>query len=226
MRPRQRRSIPFLALFVSFCAGMIVMWALLHYGPPRPHIALLKAGSADEPGQPDTDTAGDPRRATADLTPPTPSISASVATSGDVARGRLRPPIDGSDPDTWKGGFAERRGARPHEAVDILAPRNTAVRAVDDGTIAKLFNSKAGGITIYQFDSDGRLCYYYAHLEKYAEGLQQGQRVARGQLIGYVGTSGNAPPNTPHLHFAVFQLDADRRWWEGTPIDPYLVFHH
>ena len=125
-----------------------------------------------------------------------------------------------------KGGFAERRdaGGRPHEAVDILAPRNTPVHAVDDGTIAKLFVSRAGGITIYQFDPSGRFCYYYAHLDRYAPGLLEGQRVSRGDVIGYVGTSGNAPPNTPHLHFAVFELDADRRWWKGRAIDPYLIF--
>jgi murein DD-endopeptidase MepM/ murein hydrolase activator NlpD len=124
----------------------------------------------------------------------------------------------------WKGGFAERRGNRPHEAIDILAPRNTPVHAVDDGTVAKLFFSKAGGITIYQFDPSGRRAYYYAHLERYAPGLHDGQTVARGDVIGYVGTSGNAPPNTPHLHFGVFELDADRHWWQGRAIDPYEVF--
>src|SRR5262249_8340030 len=97
--------------------------------------------------------------------------------------------------------------------------------AVEDGTIAKLSKSKAGGLTVYQFDPADRLCFYYAHLERYADGLHDGQTVSRGELIGYVGTSGNAPPNTPHLHFGVFQLDADKHWWEGTAIDPYEVFH-
>ena len=98
----------------------------------------------------------------------------------------LRLPLDDADVEAMKGGFEERRdgGGRGHEAVDILAPRNTPVRAVDDGTIAKLFNSKAGGITLYQFDPSGRFCYYYAHLERYAEGVKEGQRVARGQVIG------------------------------------------
>src|SRR5436189_95470 len=113
---------------------------------------------------------------------------------------------------------------RPAEAGDILAPRNAPIHAVDNGTIAKLFVSKAGGNTIYQFDPDGHLCYYYAHLERYADGLHDGQTVSRGQVIGYVGTSGNAPPDTPHLHFGVFQLNADRRWWQGRALDPYEVF--
>jgi murein DD-endopeptidase MepM/ murein hydrolase activator NlpD len=137
---------------------------------------------------------------------------------------RLRVPIDGVEIESFKGGFIERRGSRPHEAVDILSPRNTPVLAVDNGTIAKLFDSKAGGHTIYQFDAAGRLAYYYAHLEKYAEGLREGQVVKQGDVIGYVGTSGNAPPNTPHLHFAVFELDDSGRWWTGKALDPYLVF--
>jgi murein DD-endopeptidase MepM/ murein hydrolase activator NlpD len=134
-------------------------------------------------------------------------------------------PLDGENIESLKGGFSETRGgSRPHEAVDMLAPRNTPVRAVENGTIAKLFTSKAGGLTIYQFDPAGHLCYYYAHLERYANGLKDGQPVLQGDVIGYVGTSGNAPPNTPHLHFAVFELNADKRWWQGRPLDPYLVF--
>ena len=133
-------------------------------------------------------------------------------------------PVDGVTPDDLTRQFSDPRGeVRRHEAIDILAPRNTPVRAVEDGRIARLFNSKAGGITIYQFDPSERFCYYYAHLERYALGLREGDRVRKGQIIGYVGTSGNAPANTPHLHFAIFRLTAEKRWWEGTPIDPYDV---
>ena len=139
----------------------------------------------------------------------------------------LRLPIDGVAVESMRGGFDERRdaGGRPHEAVDLLAPRNTPVHAVEDGTIAKLFVSKAGGNTIYQFEPSGRFCYYYAHLERYASGLREGASVARGDVIGFVGTSGNAPPNTPHLHFTIFELTPERHWWEGTALDPYLAFH-
>jgi peptidoglycan LD-endopeptidase LytH len=114
-----------------------------------------------------------------------------------------------------------RSGNREHEAIDILAPRNTPVVAVEDGTIAKLFVSKAGGNTIYQFDPSEQYAYYYAHLERYADGLKEGDKIQKGQVIGYVGTSGNAPKDTPHLHFAVFRLTAAKHWWEGTPVDPF-----
>jgi murein DD-endopeptidase MepM/ murein hydrolase activator NlpD len=117
----------------------------------------------------------------------------------------------------------ERGGGRRHEAIDILAPRNTPVLAVEEGTIARLFNSRYGGLTIYQFDPDQRYIYYYAHLGRYAPGLKEGDKVHRGQVIGYVGTTGNAPPDTPHLHFALFRAQEPPRWWEGLPLDPYDV---
>jgi peptidoglycan LD-endopeptidase LytH len=141
------------------------------------------------------------------------------------APSHLRVPIDGVSSETFQGGFYERRTGHPHEAVDIPAPRNTPVHAVEAGTIAKLFFSKGGGgHTIYEFDPTGRYAFYYAHLERYAEGLGDGQRVKKGQIIGYVGTSGNAPPHTPHLHFGVFELDSSHRWWKGKAIDPYPLF--
>ena len=131
-----------------------------------------------------------------------------IPTTGRISAPPLRMPLDNVDVEAMKGGFKEKRGSRPHEAADLLAPRNTPVHAVEGGTIAKLFFSKAGGITIYQFDPAGDLIYYYAHLERYADGLHEGQTVSAGDVIGYVGTSGNAPPNTPHLHFAVFEPTA------------------
>lgn len=129
-------------------------------------------------------------------------------------------PVAGVPPSALKDMFDEARGGRRHEAIDILAPTGTKVFAVDDGTVAKLFTSKPGGLTVYQFDPQGRLAYYYAHLDRYAQGLEEGATLRRGDLVGYVGTSGNAG-NTPHLHFAVFRLGPERRWWEGDPVNPY-----
>jgi peptidoglycan LD-endopeptidase LytH len=133
-------------------------------------------------------------------------------------------PVQGFDVRALRDNFAEKRGARVHEAIDIMAARGTPVIAVDDGQIKKLFNSVPGGLTIYQFDPSGTYCYYYAHLERYAPGLTEGQQVRKGDRIGEVGTSGNAPPGAPHLHFTIFKLGPEKRWWEGTPVNPYPMW--
>ena len=117
--------------------------------------------------------------------------------------------------------FDERRGNVAHEALDILAPRGTPVVAVDDGTVAKLFKSVPGGLTIYQFDPSGKLAYYYAHLDRYAPGVKQGEKVRRGQVIGYVGSTGNARADAPHLHFTVYALPPGKQWWRGVAINAY-----
>ena len=117
--------------------------------------------------------------------------------------------------------FNEIHNGHAHEAVDIMAPRGTPVHAAVSGTIRKLFLSKPGGNTIYEFDEGGEHCYYYAHLDRYAQGLREGMRVERGDIIAYVGSTGNADPRTPHLHFAIFELGPEREWWKGKAIDPY-----
>ena len=136
----------------------------------------------------------------------------------------LRIPLDGFDPARMKGSFYQGRGTGMHQATDMLSPRNTPIHAVSDGLIAKLFTSRFGGTTIYQFDPTNKYVFYYAHLQRYADGLADGRSVKRGAIIGYVGTSGNAPPNTPHLHFSIGILGKDQRWWEARSIDPYEVF--
>ena len=147
-----------------------------------------------------------------------------VVPSPDLRERNLLIPVEGASPADLHSSFSESRGGgRRHEAVDILAPRGTPVLAVDDGTVARLFLSRAGGITVYEYDGTGAYIYYYAHLERYAEGLSEGDRVERGQVIGYVGTSGNAPAGTPHLHFAIFKVTEPGRWWTGVPIDPFLI---
>ena len=152
---------------------------------------------------------------------PEPVLSAPLAEA--LADRDLVVPVEGVKPEQLVRSFAQTRGERQHEAIDILAPRNTPVVAIEGGKVARLFFSKAGGITLYQFDPTEQYCYYYAHLERYADGLVEGQELRQGQVIGYVGTSGNAPKDTPHLHFAIFRLTEAKRWWEGTPIDPYDV---
>lgn len=123
--------------------------------------------------------------------------------------------------------FGQQRGKgeRQHEASDIMAPRGTPVVAVDDGVIKKLFTSEPGGLTIYQYDPTEQYAYYYAHLDRYADGVEEGQQVRRGTLIGYVGSTGNADPANPHLHFAILKLGPEKEWWRNTTaINPYSIF--
>jgi peptidoglycan LD-endopeptidase LytH len=135
---------------------------------------------------------------------------------------RLAMPLPGLTAAQLRDTFSETRGGeRQHEALDIIAPAGTPVLAVADGHVEKLFNSERGGLTIYQFEPSGRYAYYYAHLRGYAPNLTEGDAVKRGQVIGYVGSTGNADPATPHLHFAVFELGPERQWWKGTAINPY-----
>lgn len=114
-----------------------------------------------------------------------------------------------------------RSEGRTHHAIDIHAPRGTPVIAVADGTIRKLHSGARGGRAIYLMDDDGTTRYYYAHLDGYAEGLREGQRVEQGEVIGYVGDTGNAQPGDYHLHFSVAILDNASRWWEGENLNPY-----
>jgi len=133
----------------------------------------------------------------------------------------MTPPIAGLALASLRDTFEEVHSGHRHEAIDILAPRGTPVRAVVSGTIRKLFLSKPGGNTIYQFDEMGVYCYYYAHLNGYASGLREGMRVERGDIVGFVGSTGNADARTPHLHFAIFELGPEKLWWKGTAVDPY-----
>jgi len=157
-------------------------------------------------------------------TPDTPPPSTVTGRDLEILqRRRLRIPIDGVAHAALQPSFDQTRGTGRHEAIDILAPRGTPVHAVDAGVVGKLFSSVRGGITVYQYDPSGTFCYYYAHLDRYAPGLREGQTLRSGDLVGYVGTSGNAQKDTPHLHFAIFRLTEPGRWWEGAPIDPYLA---
>ena len=148
---------------------------------------------------------------------PVPASEAAVPVAD-----QLLIPVAGIQASALRDTFNEARGSeRRHEAIDILAPKGTQVFAVADGKIAKLFNSKPGGLTIYQFDTSERFAYYYAHLDRYAADVKEGMMLKRGDMVGYVGTSGNADPQTPHLHFATFELGPQKQWWKGSPINPY-----
>ncbi|MGD9906011.1 MAG: M23 family metallopeptidase [Vicinamibacterales bacterium] len=227
-----RRRVVAAVVFAATCgflAGMAVMamLTLIYRGPsdpPRVDAAVQSPGvkdarttvSAAVAAADDAVPAGRDARAIGDA-----DVDVDVA---ELRRRRLVVPIAALAADQLRRSFDEARGnGRRHEAIDLLAARHTPVLAVDDGLVARMLTSRAGGISVYQFDPTTRYVYYYAHLQGYAEGLTEGAMVRRGQVLGYVGTSGNAPADTPHLHFAIAVLDEGEPWWQGTPIDPYDV---
>jgi peptidoglycan LD-endopeptidase LytH len=135
-------------------------------------------------------------------------------------------PVQGVPAAALTDTFSDARGGgtRVHHALDIMAARGTPVLAVEGGTIVRLHRGGAGGITVYQVDGSRRYGYYYAHLDRYAAGLAEGKSVTRGDVLGYVGTTGNASPGTPHLHFAIYEVADPKRPWRGRPIDPYPLW--
>ena len=167
--------------------------------------------------------------------------SGEVATSGDqqrvgkdgaitIAEGvvvgpsGLAVPVANVRPAQLVDTFTQARagGARVHDAIDIMAPDGTGVVAAAPGTVEKLFfSSGGGGISAYVRSDDRRWMYYYAHLSAYAPGIREGIKVQRGALIGYVGHTGNASPDGPHLHFAINQMERGEKWHQGSPINPY-----
>ena len=144
---------------------------------------------------------------------PTPEELAQLTSS-------LIVPVAGVQPKDLLDTFDEARGTRRHNALDIPAPRGTPVLSAVDGRIQKLFTSQAGGLMIYASDPNNRFVLMYGHLDRYADGLEDGAEVRRGETIGFVGTTGNAPPDVPHLHFAIARTTNVARWWTGMPVDP------
>ncbi len=158
--------------------------------------------------------------------PPAPSspppIEENREATGGLDPGGFIFPLDGLKRTDIQNTFDDTRGSgRKHEATDIMAPRGTPVHAIKEGNVVKLFNSKLGGLTVYQFDDKQEYCFYYAHLDRYATGLKEGMLLRKGDVLGYVGSTGDAAANAPHLHLAIFKLGPEKHWWQGTPINPY-----
>ena len=157
------------------------------------------------------------------------STVASTRADGSPENAQSKPalamPVQGVAVSALQDSFFDPRGPnddRVHEAIDIMAPRGTLVMAAAPGRVAKIHRSKAGGNSVYIRSSDQTRLYFYAHLAAYAEGLEEGAKVQAGTQIGTVGTSGNAVPDAPHLHFAVFETTRDAEWWEpANAINPY-----
>jgi murein DD-endopeptidase MepM/ murein hydrolase activator NlpD len=236
IRHRHRRRsvhVEAIAPWAALSVVLLMWWAgasALHWARPGDYGPLMSFRSSTDSSVPKTKPIDEVRREPA-LTPrhagPTLSPSTVVAGSDieNLRRRSLTIPVRGITSDDLASSFNDARGSsRRHEAIDILAPRGTDVLAVEDGKVAKIFTSDAGGLTVYQFDPSETFVYYYAHLDSYARGLKEGSMLEKGDVVGSVGTTGNAPKDTPHLHFAIAKLDPDKRWWGGTALDPFLVW--
>lgn len=197
---------------------------------PSPVAQVLLAGGPEgESAMPSSKTnsvpasESRPALATAAMTP-----SARMAAAFERLRQKdLMIPVAGVSAARIENSFTAGRdgGERQHNAVDILAPRNTPVVAADDGVILRMSNNQLGGITIYAADRDHEFVYYYAHLDHYRDGVTPGQKIRKGDTLGFVGTTGNAPKDVPHLHFQIMLWPADGKYWNGEPVNPYPVLH-
>jgi murein DD-endopeptidase MepM/ murein hydrolase activator NlpD len=200
MRPRA--LLPLIALVVTACARQVYT---------APSTTATRAAAT--------------RRAPIPSLPP---LSSSETVNYLLARG-LEVPVAGFTVAQLRDTFDEgRNGGRVHRALDLLAARGTPVIAADSGRVLRVRANALGGNTIYATDPLGRVVYYYAHLDAYRPGLAEGAMIARGDTLGVVGTTGNAPRNTPHLHFQVMRMPADGKYWDGDPINPYpllLLMH-
>mgnify|MGYP000848358100 CR=1 FL=1 len=224
------RMMPVVA--VGLVTGLAVGWWLfgshgraVDIAPVDPAVALAESAST-----PAVAPTGAPQREQVTVSPaaaaapgavPAPAALSAPTTRAAAGSGLLLP-VQGVQPSELRDTFTDARSeGRVHDAIDILAPAGTPVLAVADGHVEKLFDSEKGGLTLYQFTPDGVHCYYYAHLQRYAEGIVEGRPIRRGEVIGYVGSTGNADPSAPHLHFEVHVLGPEKQWWKGESINPY-----
>ena len=208
---------PFLMVVALTACSQRAPWRVVSTAPA----ATVSSASATQPSAPTTkvfDGAVVPASAP---TPTEPSIS-DAALLAHV--GSLYFPVAGMDSTRLDDSYDAGRdgGVRRHNAIDIMAPRGSAVLAVQDGRILKLSSNPKGGITVYATDLEEQFVYYYAHLDRYHARMYNGKPLMRGDTIGYVGTTGNSPPNLPHLHFQVMRMPADKRSYStGAPVNPF-----
>lgn len=228
---RERKPSPLRGLML-FLLGALVGANAVYFVMTRDRApaAAAPAGSESSPGRVEIPlpieggaTGDAPRPAAVDAALPPPRVTATgTGALPTDAGGGLLLPVQGVTTAQLLDTFTDARSeGRSHDAIDIMAPAGTPVLAVADGHVEKLFDSKQGGLTLYQFNPEGTRAYYYAHLQGYAAGIVEKKMLKRGELIGYVGSTGNANPAAPHLHFAVFVLGPEKQWWKGEAINPY-----
>jgi murein DD-endopeptidase MepM/ murein hydrolase activator NlpD len=215
-----RRNLLLIALGLIAILGSI---ELLNLQKPHGSVALKEDVSVPTPT--DKKALGEHSPAASSREPAPLSATTTSVTQDDLnylASRKLLVPLPGISARQLHDTYNEARSeGRPHNALDIKAPQGTAVLATDDGQVIKLFQSERGGITLYQSDPSGRYVYYYAHLMRYENGVTEGKQLRRGDILGYVGDTGNAGPGNYHLHFAISKLTAPGKWSSGDPINPF-----
>jgi peptidoglycan LD-endopeptidase LytH len=211
---RTRVVLGFLALAVAV-GGLVVWLSRISRNGRRDVLTWSKSS-------PPQDSSGSVLSTPTPPTHPTPYASPALPIPEGAAPNKLIIPVAGVRPDQLHDTFTESRSeGRVHDAIDIAAPLGTPVLAAADGTIVKLFHSEKGGTTIYQLSTDNKVIYYYAHLDRYAEGLTEGHFAKQGETIAYVGDSGNAGAGNYHLHFSIALVSDPKGYWEGVNINPY-----
>jgi murein DD-endopeptidase MepM/ murein hydrolase activator NlpD len=169
-----------------------------------------------------TTTPASARAPASPVSPAEPTANVASASDEYLRTRAIVLPVAGADMSKVEDSFYEPRdGGRVHRAIDILAPRGTPILSADDGKILRMTTNGLGGISMYTVDSESRLVYYYAHMDHYNDAMSPGRTIVKGDTLGFVGTTGNAPKDTPHLHFQVMRWPADEKYWNGDPIDPY-----
>ena len=120
----------------------------------------------------------------------------------------LAMPVVGVLPYDLSNSWGDSRdgGRRKHKGIDIFAPKGTGIVAVTDGIISYIGEQPKGGLCLWLATENGT-SFYYAHLDRWAPGLYEGMEVRSGDLLGYVGNTGNAKTTPPHLHFGVNDND-------------------
>ncbi|HEX8337136.1 MAG TPA: M23 family metallopeptidase [Pyrinomonadaceae bacterium] len=183
------------------------------------------ANASPTPGASPTPSPGPSPSAQASPAAPPQGLDLPGEQGAALAAMRLLIPVEGVRPEQLQDTFKDSRSeGRIHDAIDITAPRGTPVLAATDGRVVKLFQSVKGGITFYQLAAaDEHYVLYYAHLERYADGLAEGHVARRGEVVGYVGDSGNATPGNTHLHFQIYRVADPKRFWTGENLNPYLL---
>ena len=205
---RSMRRAALIVVLVAACTRPV-----LYY--PSPEAAGVASPKASSPA---------PVRP-ASSSPPlmTVSMDSSSMTDTDYLKARgILVPVAGADMTRVEDSFNEPRdGDRVHHAIDILAPRGTPILSADDGKILRMTTNSLGGISMYTVDSEARYVYYYAHMDRYNDAMTPGRTIVRGDTLGFVGTTGNAPKDLPHLHFQVMRWPSDGRYWIGEPVNPF-----